>query len=84
MSTAIVLAIKPHFVYLRRVRLDRHGYTIGRIGGGEYWGVGAPLYFFSTSCPITGDDVEGHFRAADRQDAKDRIRNMFPHGTVRP
>lgn len=50
--------------YLERRRLDRQGYD----RGGQYWGIGAPLYAWECG------DRDGHVRAGDREAAKAKIR----------
>ncbi len=57
--------------YLQRVRLDSGGYD----SGGAYWGIGQPLYRWSHE-----DASECAFlRANDRDDAKERIREIVPN-----
>jgi hypothetical protein len=56
---------------LRRVHLDSGGY--GPFG--RYYGQGAPLYWYA------GDDIDGMLRAHSREDAKDRVRKLFPSAT---
>ncbi len=54
--------------YLSRIRIDAGGYD----PGGAYWGVGQPLYYFTTA-----DGAEsGYLRAADRDHAKDKVRQI--------
>lgn len=54
--------------YLSRIRIDAGGYD----PGGAYWGVGEPLYNFTTD-----DGTEsGYLRAADRDHAKDKVRQL--------
>ena len=59
--------------YLRRVRLNRGGYD----DTGRYWGVGQPLYRYTT------DDMDEfrYLRATDRDDAKDAIEGLYPGAT---
>lgn len=53
---------------LRRVHLNGGGYT----DRGQYFGTGAPLYWYQND---TGDeDVSDYIRAYDRDDAKTIIR----------
>lgn len=57
-------------VYLFRVHVHASGYD----SGGAYWGVGQPLYYFTTA-----DGAEsGYLRAADRDHAKDKVRQLHP------
>lgn len=71
---------------LQRVDLDRGGYD----SGGAYWGRGAPLYWAEADLGETAaHHAHGHngrspivtryLRAADREDAKRRIRAEFPN-----
>lgn len=53
---------------LRRVRLDRGGYS----PDGAYWGLGAWLYH------AMSDDAEIHVRAADREHAKEIVSRYYP------
>lgn len=55
--------------YLRRVYLSQ-GYD----SRGAYWGMGAPLYYFESSC----GEVSGHLRARDRRDAKQKVESDHP------
>lgn len=59
---------------LRRVQLDRDGYTLG----GRYFGRGAPLYEYDD-----GGRVQGFIRAVDRAAAKDELRKQFPGAKFR-
>ena len=54
---------------LRRERLDSGGYT----KRGEYFGVGAPLYYWSFWNRKTNEEDSGHVRAHSRAEAKERI-----------
>ena len=60
--------MKPMKFILQRVKLDRAGYT----SLGRYYGVGMPLYWFSS------DHGEGYLRAAGRAEAKRIIRQQYP------
>lgn len=56
-------------LYLARVRLDAGGYD----AGGSYWGLGQPLFH------VADQAGNSHFlRAADRDDAKAKIREAHP------
>lgn len=59
-------------ISLRRIRLDRQGYTVPE---GRYFGIGAPLF----EAEVSGPDIElysdGPFRAADRAAALQKVRN---------
>jgi len=57
-------------MYLRRIRLDRGGYD----SGGAYWGVGQRLYGYAAE----DDSVNGFVRANDWEDAKARVRRLYP------
>lgn len=57
-------------VTLRRVRLNRNGYA----ARGHYWGVGAPLWYFSYLDPHSNLEHTDHLRAPDRATAKDMVR----------
>ena len=57
-------------VYLTRERLDRGGYT----SWGQYFGLGVPLYRFSTD----DGEIDGWVRAADREKAKEKIWRDYP------
>lgn len=57
---------------LQRVRLNQGGYD----RYGSYWGVGAPLYYYELDS--YKDDIFGHIRACNREDAKERIRESVP------
>lgn len=57
---------------LQHCPLDRGGY--GK--GGAYWGVGMRLYGYQTA---DGDwEESGFLRAYDREDAKRKVREMYP------
>ena len=53
--------------YLIRVRLNSQGYE----SDGTYWGVGLPLYRY-----FSADSNGSYIRAYDREDAKERIRQL--------
>lgn len=61
---------------LQRVRINSGGYD----SGGSYWGLGAPLYWWSVTITEgdTVDDCSGFFRARDRNAAKAHIRASHP------
>lgn len=60
-------------VTLQRVRLNRDGYT----ANGLYFGAGSPLfYFFCEDDPGFGFMRDGYFRAVDRSQAKEHVRNL--------
>jgi hypothetical protein len=59
---------------LQRVRLDSQGYA-----GRHYYGVGLPLWW----CMSDDGSADMHFRAADREAAKDHVRRTFPGATLR-
>lgn len=54
---------------LRREYLDSGGYT----KRGRYFGVGAPLYYWSFWNKDTNDEDNGYIRAHSRTDAKEQI-----------
>lgn len=57
---------------LRHVPLDRGGYD----RGGAYWGTGSRLYGYATA---EGDwEESGFLRAHGREDAKRKVREMYP------
>jgi hypothetical protein len=55
---------------LQRIRINSGGYD----SGGAYWGLGAPLYWFSNS----EGDVTGFLRATSREAAKAKICEDYP------
>ena len=67
---------------LRRVKLNNGGYD----STGCYWGSGSPLYWaqsekefdFGKQYP---ESFENHFRAADREHAKELIKKEIPNAT---
>ena len=61
-------------VWLTRVRLNRQGYT----SNGSYWGVGAPLFAYESE----DGSAYGYLRAADRADAKRKLREMYPRAKI--
>ena len=64
-------------LYVRRVPLDRLGYTKGPYG--RYFGVGAPLYRVSDDADL----VDFYVRAADYEAAKADVRRMYPGVTLK-
>jgi hypothetical protein len=66
-------------VYLREVPLTRDGYTF-RGEGSVYFGIGPRLFYM-----IDADNEyrEEYFRAADREDALERARTIYPQGKFR-
>ena len=62
--------------YLRRVRINHQGYALP--GGYEQLGVGMPVYHYEHDGENVWDYKEGNVRAYDREDAKERVRAMFP------
>lgn len=73
-----------HFVTLHRIRLTRDGYTYGRQGGVYFGAPEIPLYYHCTECPVTGQEMEGFIRAADRESAKFKVQRIHPNGWFRP
>lgn len=66
---------------LRREYLDSGGYT----KRGEYFGVGAPLYYWAFWNRETNDEDSGHIRAYSRADAKEQIlANLKRRGLTNP
>lgn len=61
---------------LRRVVINHQGYELP--GGFTQWGVGAPLYVYEHDGDQVWDYKHGHIRAYDRDDAKAKVRAMFP------
>lgn len=61
---------------LRRIRLDSGGYD----RNGTYFGNDLPLYWYA-GIDTDGDDIDGMLRAYDRDDAKERVRKLFPTAT---
>lgn len=57
-------------VSLQRVRLDSGGYD----NGGAYWGIGEPLWLAQTD----GQEMYEFFRAANREAAKNYVRQSLP------
>jgi len=55
---------------LQRVYLNAGGYD----NGGAYWGIGAPLYWYSDD-----GNLVGYLRARDRSDAKRQILETYPN-----
>jgi len=65
--------------YLYRVRLNNGGYT----DSGQYFGVGAPLYYFE---PVEGSQCHsgyhsGYLRAHSREQAKNMVATTIPDAT---
>ena len=62
-------------VFVRRIRLDCQGYD--RFG--YYYGIGGPVYeyehFADDDC---ADYICGAIRAYDRNEAKEKIRELYP------
>jgi len=58
-------------LYLRRVRLDSGGYD----PNGTYFGIGNPLYW----CADADGEIDFMLRAFDREDAKEEVREVYPH-----
>lgn len=58
-------------ITLQRIRLDSGGYD----PQGAYWGRGEPLYWAADE----SGEYDATFRADDREDAKDIVREMFPN-----
>lgn len=56
---------------LQMIAIDRDGYD----PGGAYWGIGAPLFFY------TDGGTEAFIRATNRENAKELIREKFPGAT---
>jgi hypothetical protein len=64
------ISAPPQQFYLTKIRINAGGYD----PGGAYWGVGQPLYYFTTE-----DGAEsGYLRASDRDHAKDKVRQLHP------
>lgn len=75
-------------VSLQRIRINQGGYD----SGGAYWGIGEPLYCacgestnkkpkIAPNGDTVGeqyDDFEHYFRAADREEAKQWVRDRYP------
>lgn len=61
---------------LQRVRINSGGYD----SGGAYWGLGAPLYWWSVEITESDsrDECSGFMRARDRAVAKKEIRDLHP------
>ena len=71
-------------IYLQRVRLDSGGYD----RRGRYFGVGVPLYKWSTE--FEGKDRDGHVRGKSRAEAMSEVRrelvrySKWPHSSQGP
>lgn len=61
--------------YVSEVRINKSGYD----RNGQYWGTGQRLYYwrYEGTADCGGPFNSGHFRANDRDDAKDRIRSFY-------
>jgi len=55
---------------LQRVYLNSGGYD----KRGTYWGLGAPLYWYAND----EGTIDDNLRAFTREDAKEKIRKLFP------
>lgn len=71
----------PYKFSLQRIRLDQGGYD----NGGAYWGIGKPLYHAEA---VDTPEVEAlnldelpdfYFRAYDRDDAKEQVKEKYPN-----
>lgn len=63
-------------VHVQFVRLNQGGYT----GEGIYFGTGARLY-----CIWDDDDIRhDHIRAADRAEAVEHARSIYPNAKIQP
>lgn len=67
--------------YLRRIPLTVDGYAYGKYG--KYYGVGLPVYEWLTRSltpekALRGDYDSGELRALNRQEAKDKVCQLFP------
>lgn len=62
---------------LRRMPINSGGYD----RGGAYWGLGAPLWWWSVTITEgdTVDECSGFFRARTRDAAKAHIRELHPN-----
>lgn len=65
----------PYLFHLRKIRLDSGGYD----GGGAYWGLGQPLFGYTTADGST----KGYIRARYRDEAKQLIREDFPNASFK-
>jgi hypothetical protein len=63
------------YVYLRKVRINKSGYD----SNGRYWGLGSNLYHYYAE----QSNEEGHVRASDRNEAKEKIRALYPDTKLR-
>lgn len=61
-------------VYLRQVRLNSSGYT----NKGEYFGLGAPLYYYEKEDGSESD----HIRARSRSEAEYKIRHILSNEDI--
>lgn len=71
MNTGHKKYLKAERFTLRRVHVDRDGYTIS---ARYYFGVGDPLYWWSS--PEDGET--GYIRAKSRKEAMDKVRDIYP------
>lgn len=60
-------------MHLTRVKLDSQGYD----KGGAYWGIGTPLYL--AECLEWQQYAREFIRAKDRDEAKAKIRELYPN-----
>ena len=69
--------------YLTRVYLNKTGHEYGK--GGRYYGVGQPVYRYSSASDEEGNThTHGSLRANSREDAKAQLAVMFQRrGTVK-
>lgn len=63
--------------YLYRVKLDYQGYT----SWGQYFGVGAPLYYFESIEGSTCHGDHGYLRASSLEEAKNMVATAIPDAT---
>lgn len=62
-------------IYLRKVRLNQGGYD----ANGTYFGIGAPLYWYSDE----EGEIDSMIRAANREHARDQVLANYPKARVR-
>jgi hypothetical protein len=60
-------------VKIQRVKVNRQGYD----RGGRYWGVDAPLFYFTLEQPYLTET--GYFRCSDYQSARQRYKALGHH-----
>jgi hypothetical protein len=72
--------MKPIKFTLVRQYINHQGYD----AQGCYWGVGLPLYYYGSEGPIPDpynhgkeNYIEGNLRAANREDAKEKVRKLY-------